>query len=89
LPRDLTTSVKADAIARLLLPDQGHAEQLTAATEVAEAQLELVRIREVRAKLMAEMELRLANPEQLRRLAALDRYERLAAARRRRAAHEL
>jgi hypothetical protein len=39
---DLATSEKADAIARLLTRDQADAEQLTTATEVAQAQLELV-----------------------------------------------
>jgi hypothetical protein len=86
---DLATSETAGAIARLLTPDQSDEEKLTAATEVAQAQLELVRIREVRAKLTAEIDLTSLTLEQLQRLAALDRYERLAATRRRRASHNL
>jgi hypothetical protein len=86
---DIATSAKADAIARLLARDQADDEQLTAATEVAQAQLELLRIREVRAKLVAEVDLTSGNLEPLRRLAALDRYERFAATKRRRAAHRL
>jgi hypothetical protein len=58
---DTATSKKADAIARLLTRDQADAEQLTAATEVAQAQLELLRIRAVRAKLMAEVDLTSGN----------------------------
>jgi hypothetical protein len=84
---DLATSETAGAIARLLTPDQSDEEP--AATEVAQAQLELVRIREVRAKLTAEIDLTSLTLEQLQRLAALDRYERLAATRRRRASHNL
>ena len=45
----MATSEKADAIAHLLTHDPDDAEQLTAATEVAQAQLELLRIRAVRA----------------------------------------
>jgi hypothetical protein len=87
---DIAISAKADAIARLLARDQADDEQLTAATEVAQAQLELLRIREVRAKLVAEVDLTSGNNlEPLRRLAALDRYERFAATKRRRAAHRL
>jgi hypothetical protein len=69
--------------------DHDDAEQLTAATKVAQAQLELVRIREVRGKLMADMDLTAGNLDQLRRLAALDRYERFAATKRRRASRSL
>ncbi len=85
----MVTLEKADAIARLLTPDQADAEQLTAATEVAQAQLELLRVRAVRANLMAEVNLTSGNLDHLQRLAALDRYERFAATRRRRASHKL
>ncbi len=86
---DMATSEKADAIARLLTRDPDDEEQLTAATEVAQAQLELLRIRAVRAKVMAEVDLTSGNLEHLRRLAALDRYERFAATKRRRASRKL
>jgi hypothetical protein len=69
----------ADAIARQLTRDHADEEQLTAATEVARAVLKLIRMREVRAKLMAEMDLTSGSLEHLRRFAALDRYERFAA----------
>jgi hypothetical protein len=63
---DMVTLEKADAIARLLTPDQADAEQLTAATEVAQAQSELLRVRAVRTKLMAELDLTSGNLEHLR-----------------------
>jgi hypothetical protein len=55
----------------------------TAATEVALAQLELLQIRKVRAQLMAGIDLESCAVQTLRRLAALDRYERYARTRRR------
>ena len=60
-----------------------------AATEVAQAQLELLRIRAVRAELTAMVDLTSCNLEQRRRLAALDRYERFAHTKRRRASRKL
>ena len=59
------------------------------ATEVAEAQLELLRIRAVRGELMAKVDLASGDLDQLQRLAALDRYERLAHTKRRRASRKL
>jgi hypothetical protein len=59
-----------------------------AAAEVAQAQLELLRIRAVRAELMAMVDLGSVNLEQLQRLAALDRYERFAHTKRRRASRK-
>jgi hypothetical protein len=55
----------------------------------AAAQLELMRIRRVRTQLMAEFDPASADLEQLRRLAVLDRYERFAATRQRRASRKL
>jgi hypothetical protein len=86
---DIATSEKADAIARLLTPDQADGIQLTAATEVAQAQLELLRIRAVRAELMSAVESASGNLQHLQRLAALDRYERFAHTKRRRASRKL
>jgi hypothetical protein len=89
LQLDLETSAKADAIARALAYDPADQQQLTAATEVAQAQLELARIRAVREELMAEIDLASTNLKQLKRLAALDRYERFAHTKRRRASRKL
>jgi hypothetical protein len=58
------------------------------ATEVAEEQLEPLRIRAVRVDLMA-VDLASGNLEELQRLASLDRYERLAHSKRRRASRNL
>ena len=86
---DVATSAKADAIARALAHDQADEETQAAATEVAQAQLELLRIRVARAKLMTGLDLASGDVTHLKRLAALDRYERLAATKRRRASHKL
>ena len=86
---DIAASAKADAIARALADDQAGKEKLAAAAEVARAQLELLRIRATRAELVAQVDLASDDFDQLKRLAALDRYERLAATKRRRASHKL
>jgi hypothetical protein len=86
---DIKTSAKADAIGRALTRDQASEEQRVAASEVAQAQLELLRIRAVRAELMAMVDFPSGNLEQLQLLAALDRYERFAHTKRRRASRKL
>lgn len=53
---DMSTSAKADAIARALAQDPADEEELAAAAEVAQAQLELLRIRAARAELMSEVD---------------------------------
>jgi len=58
-------------------------------TAIAQAQLDLLRIRAVRADLMMGIDLASGDLDHLRRLAALDRYERLAATKRRRASRKL
>ena len=50
-------------------------KQQTAATEMAQAQLQLTRICAIRAEFMAEVDLASGDLKDLRRLAALDRYE--------------
>ena len=79
------TTAKADALARVLASDQADVDQLAAATEVAHAQMELLRIRAIRAEMTAQVDLGSADVETLRRLAALDRYKRFALTKRRRA----
>jgi hypothetical protein len=86
---DMTASAKADAIARVLASDQANDERSEAATEVARAQLEVLRIRAVRADMTAKLDLASTDVETLRRLAALDKYERLALTKRRRASQKL
>src|SRR4051812_31014537 len=65
---DIATLQQADAIVRLLTPDQTDEKKLTAASEVAQAQVDLLRIRAVRAKLMTEVDLSSADFDHLRRL---------------------
>ena len=60
-----------------------------AATEVALAQPDLRRIRAERADLLAEPDLTSGDVDSLRRLPALDPYERLAHTMRRRASRKL
>jgi hypothetical protein len=86
---DIETSAKAEAIARALTGDQTNEEKLVAATELARAQLDLLRIRKIRTDLMAQSDLTSGNLDQLRRLAALDHYECLAHTKRRRASRKL
>jgi hypothetical protein len=82
-------NTRADAIARAMTGHRASEEQLTAATEVAQAQMELVRTRAVRAEFLTQIDLGSADLQTLRRLAALDRYERFAHAKRRRASRKL
>ena len=82
---DRATSEKVEAITRLLVDEGTSEQQLAAAAEFAEAQLELLRIRAVRREMNEKIDLNLCDTQELRRLAALDRYERLAHTRRRRA----
>ncbi len=86
---DPETSAKAEAIARVLIRDHADEDQLLAATDLAQAQMELLRIRKVRTELMANADLASGDLEHLRRLAALDHYERLAHTKRRRASRKL
>ena len=88
-PLDLAMSEKADAIARLLSSVGANHEQLTSTMEVAHAQVELLRIRRVRAELMAAIDVACCDPRKLRRLVTLDRYERYAHTKRRRASRKL
>lgn len=85
-PLDPATSAQVDAITQVLI-DDGASE--TSAAEFARAQLELLRIRAIRAELMKEADIKLGNPQELRRLMALDRYERVAHTKGRRAARNL
>jgi hypothetical protein len=58
---------------------------LTSAAEFAQAQLQLLRIRSTRTELISKIELYKNNTQELHHLAALDRYERYAHTKRRRA----
>jgi hypothetical protein len=84
---DPTVTERVDAMARLLVGVSDNAEQQLAATEWSQAQLELLRVRAVRAKILTEVDL--ASRPELQGLAALDRYERCAHAKRRKASKVL
>jgi hypothetical protein len=82
VPDDGFTLAAIDAIARVVaVPgDEG-----LDATAFARSQIELRRIRAVRTDLFAALDPRQLEPNELRRLAALDRYERVALTKGRRA----
>ena len=75
-------AAKADLIRKSLVSEQGKPTRVVAAIEFAQAQLDLLRIRAVRGQMMAELDSVSDDLTQLRRLAALDRYEARALARR-------
>jgi hypothetical protein len=86
---DPVTSAKVDAIAHALVGEKANEDRLTSAADFARAQLELLRIRSTRTKLMEKIELNYNNTQELRHVVALDRYERYSLSRRRRASHNL
>jgi hypothetical protein len=82
---DCTTSAKVDAIARALAGEKPTEDRVTSAADFARAQLELLRIRSTRIERLLKNDLNHNNLQELQRLAALDRYERYALTKRRRA----
>ena len=92
LPPDPTTSAKVASIAGLLGGEQTHEDRLEPAADFARAQVELLRIRSIRAEQLAKTAVN-GGPDddlrELKRLASLDRYERYALTKRRRAARQL
>ena len=88
LPID-ATSAEAQAIAHALIADGADDQQHSAAAELAAAQLELLRIRAERGRMLASIEPASSDEAELKRLVALDRYERLAHTRRRHASAKL
>jgi hypothetical protein len=89
IPLDLH-SAEVNLIARELAGEHATADRLASATDFAGAQMELLRIREIRTDQFAEVDINgLSNLRQLQRLAALDRYERYALTKRRRASKKV
>jgi hypothetical protein len=86
---DPVMSAQAEVIVRALISEDQNEEMLVAAAEFAAAHLELLRIRSMRADLMAKVDLTQPDIQERQRLAALDRYERYAHTRRRRTAVKL
>ena len=86
---DPAASMKARQIAQMLVPEGADDMQVMAAVEMAQAHTQLLRVVAVRSELVANLDFASANLKQVRRLAALHRYERQALTRRRRAARKL
>jgi hypothetical protein len=84
LPLTLNAEVaaEADLIRKSLVSQQAKPTQVVAAIEFAQAHLDLLRIRAVRGQMMAVPDFVSGDLTHLRRLAALDRYEGRALARR-------
>jgi len=92
LPSDPATSAKVDRIAGEIAGDQASEHQKAAAQDVACAQMELLRIRSIRSERLAKLDLNDStggNMPGLKRLVALDRYERYALTKRRRSSRGL
>jgi hypothetical protein len=86
---DRAVSTKVDAIARVLAGEQETGDRLTSATNFARAKLELLRIRKLRSEWLENIDCTYNSLHELRRLVALDRYERYALTKRRRASLRL
>jgi hypothetical protein len=82
-------SRKVYAIAQELAGEEADEDRLTSAADFARAQLELLRIRATRTQLTENIGLDYNNMQELRRIAALDRYERYCFTKRRRASNKL
>jgi hypothetical protein len=80
---------EANAITLELVGDEPSGGAFALAVEFARAHLHLRRIRSTRADLIAKIDFNQVNIHQLQRLAALDRYERYAYTKRRRASVKL
>lgn len=76
---------QAYGLAELLTPEGANQLQRLAALEMAQAQAQLLRIAAVRKALLAKLALQSPSLEQVKRLAALERYECRAHRQRRRA----
>jgi hypothetical protein len=82
---DPGTSAKVGTIARALAGEGAKEDVLTSVADFARAQLELGRIRSKRTELAGKLRLDHIDTAELRRVAALDRYERYILTERRRA----
>jgi hypothetical protein len=87
-PLDLT-SAKIDSIVRGLVDENASEDQLILASDFAHAQIKLLRIRSIRTRQLGNSGLNNFTVKKLKRLSALDRYERYAHTKRRRASKKL
>jgi hypothetical protein len=88
-PMDESISIDIANLTRTLVREGANDDQRAAAKQLAQAQVDLSRVRMVRATLMASLDLERCNFSELRRLMVLDRYERIARAKRGMAANKL
>ena len=86
---DESISIDIANLTRTLVREGANDDQRAAARQLAQAQVDLSRVRMVRATLMASLDLERCNFSELRRLMVLDRYERIARAKRGMAANKL
>jgi hypothetical protein len=92
MPPDPAMADNVGSIARALAGEQAGEDQLTPAQDLVRCQLELNRIRSIRSEQLAKIDLNDCTHgtlEEIKRLAALDRYERYALTKRRRASQRL
>jgi hypothetical protein len=89
LPMDEAISTVVDDLTHTLVDDGANDERHVAAKRVVQGQIELSRVRMVRAALIASFDFERCGCSELRRLIVLDRYERIARAKRRLAANRL
>jgi hypothetical protein len=89
LPMDEAVSIDVENLMRMLVHEGADDDQAAAARQLARAQMDLSRVRMARARLMASLDLERCNVSELRRLMVIDRYERIARAKRRMAANKL
>ena len=89
LQLDPIMSAKVEALAHALAGERSNQDLFASAAEFAQAQLELLRIRAIRTELAENIGQNYNNTQELRRIAALDRYERYQFTKRRRASNKL
>jgi hypothetical protein len=86
---DESNSTEVDNLVRALSPQDADGDQTATGWQVALVQMELSRIRSFRATLIASLDPKRGEIGELRRLILIDRYERIARAKRRKAADKL
>jgi hypothetical protein len=90
MPLDLPSAATVNFIALELAGEYATEDRLISAAHFASAQMELFRIRAIRSDQYAKVDLfNTNNLKELKRLAAIDRYERYALTKRRRASKQL
>jgi hypothetical protein len=78
LPMDEAVSIGGENL--MLVHEGADDDQVVAARQLAQAQMDLSRVRMTRTRLMASLDLERCNFSELRRLMVIDRYERIARA---------